>query len=108
MIIAMDLDNIISSPITNPYSLNEVETREVLPGAKEALDKLKTLNHVIVIYSKRDLSLSIHTEVWLRKNKIPYDKIIFGKPPYDLILDSESYKYKTWKDFFKSYKYILE
>ena len=107
MIIAIEIDRIISSPVSNSYRLTEVSKCTVLNGAKEALDKLKELNHTIYIYSKRDVSLGMDTEVWLKKNKIKYDKIIFSKPAYDIMIDDKSYKFDSWEKFFDKYINVL-
>lgn len=107
MIIALEIDNIISTPVSQPFKLMDVSKCEVLPGVKEALDKLKDLNHVIWIYSKRDVSLGMETEIWLKKNKIPYDKIILSKPQYDILIDEKVYKFDTWDKFFEKYVHVL-
>lgn len=108
MIIALELDKIICTPVSNWNALDQVEKCKVLPGAKEALDKLKELNHTILIYSKRDISLGMDTEVWLQKNNIKYDKIIFGKPQYDVMLDIQAFKFTDWDNFLHQYKFVLE
>ena len=108
MIIALDLDKIVCTPVSNSWALDQVSECKVLPGAKEALDKLKKLNHTILIYSKRDVSLGMDTEVWLKKNGIPYDSIIFGKPQYDVMLDTQVFKFEDWDNFLHQYKFILE
>ena len=108
MIIALDLEKIVCTPISNSYELNDVSQCEVLPGAKEALDKLKELNHTILIFTKRDVSLGMDTEIWLKKNDIPYDSIIFGKPQYDVMLGTQVFKFEDWDNFLHQYKYVLE
>jgi hydroxymethylpyrimidine pyrophosphatase-like HAD family hydrolase len=108
MIIAFDLDNIICTPIYNSVSLNEVNDCNILPGAKEALDKLKKLGHDVMIFTRRDLSLGPSTHMWLNKNKIPYDYLICGKPKYDLLVDSQTFKFSNWEEFLKTYQYRLE
>jgi len=108
MIIAIEIDKIISSPVENSYKLTDVQKCTVLPGAREALEKLKKLNHIIFIYSKRDVSLGIDTQVWLKKNKIPYDTVMFSKPEYDIVLDEQAYQFKNWNKFFKKYEHILK
>ena len=108
MIIALEIDNIVSTPLSNAYAINEVHECKVIPGAKEALEKFKKLNHTILIYSKRDVSLLIDTEMWLQKNKIPYDQVLVGKPRYDVVLDPCAFKFKNWDEFLEKYKHTLQ
>lgn len=108
MIIALEIDDIVSTPLSNSYALNEVHECKIIPGAKEALEKLKKLNHTILIYSKRDVSLIMDTEVWLQKNKIPYDQILLGKPRYDILLDDKAFKFTNWNEFLEKYKHTLQ
>ena len=107
MNIGIELDNIISSPITNNMSMQEVEDAELLSGAKEAVDSMKELGHTITIYTSRDASLGPYTETWLQKHKIHYDSIIFNKPILDIIIDKKNYRFDNWKSFLEKYKYHL-
>lgn len=108
MMIAFDLDNIVCEPIGNRISIDAVAKCTTLPGAKDALDKLKKLGHDIMIFTKRDLSLGPSTHLWLQKNKIAYDYLICGKPHYDVLIDPQTFKFTTWDAFFDVYKYRLE
>jgi hypothetical protein len=107
MIIAIELDNIISSPLTNYVALTDVEKCDVLPESREALLKIKGYGHSILIYTHRDASLGPATEVWLQRNKIPYDRIVFNKPEYNIVIDPKSYKFDSWQKFLESQKYRL-
>ena len=107
MIIAIEIDRLISDPIFNYMALGDVAKVKVQEGAKEALDKIKSIGHTIKIYTSRDASLGPETQVWLQKNKIPYDVLICNKPRYDILLDPKSAKFEKWEDFLESYKYWL-
>lgn len=107
MILAFELDGQICTPISNPVALQDVSACQLLPGAKEALDRLKKLGHSIFIYSHRDSSLCQESERWLQKNKVHYDRIQLGKPFYDIVLDSKSQRFNSWDEFFESNKYRL-
>jgi len=107
MIIALELDGMICTPISNPFALQDVSSCVLLPGAKEALDRLKSLGHVIFIYSHRDTSLCQESERWLQRNKVHYDRIQLGKPMYDIVLDSQSQRLTSWDEFFESNKYRI-
>lgn len=108
MIIALELDTMICTPISNPVALQEVSSCQLLPGSKEAIEKLKSLGHYIFIYSSRDSSLCQESERWLQKNKVYYDRIQFGKPFYDIVLDSKSQRFTSWDEFIESNKYRLQ
>lgn len=107
MIIAIELDNIIASPVSNFVALNEVEKCEVKSLSKESLEDLKKLGHTIIIYTSRDASLGPATETWLQKNKIPYNRIVFNKPRVDLVIDRNAYKFSNWASLFADYKYAF-
>lgn len=102
MIVALELDGMICSPIYSMVSIQAAEQCTAIEGAKDALLKLKELGHTILIYSHRDLSLGQASEVWLQKNKIPYDRIILGKPQYDLMLDAKSQRFESWTKFLET------
>lgn len=107
MNIGVELDDVISSALSNYTALTEVASTKVLEGSKEALDKIKAMGHVIVIYTSRDASLGPDTEIWLQRNKIPYDKIIFNKPVLDINIDKKCCKFENWDSFLEKYKYHL-
>lgn len=102
MIVALELDGMICEPIHSLVSIQAAEQCVVLDGAKDAINKLKELGHTILIYSLRDPSLIQASEIWLQKNKIHYDRIILGKPHYDLLLDSRSQKFESWGKFLET------
>ena len=107
MNIGIELDNIISSAVTNYMSMSEVMDAELLNSSKEALDKIKAMGHTITIYTCRDASLGPDTETWLQNNKIPYDRIIFNKPTLDITIDTKCYKFDNWESFLEKHKYHL-
>lgn len=107
MLISIEIDGIICTPIRSSVALNDVAKCEVLPGAKDAIDEIKKLGHKVVIYTSRDASLGPETETWLQKNKIQYDGIMFNKPQYDINIDLKSYKFVKWEQLFEDQKYRL-
>jgi uncharacterized HAD superfamily protein len=107
MIIAFELDDIISSPVSNFMALSDAEKCTVKEKSKETIDQLKTLGHTIVIFTKRDASLMASTEYWLQKNKIQYDRILFNKPQYDMLVDTKCFKFTSWDDLLEKNKYRL-
>jgi hypothetical protein len=107
MIIAIEVDNVISTPLPNYMALSEVEYCTLIPGAKEAIDKMASLGHRILIYTCRDASLGPSTEVWLQKNKIPYNNILCNKPRFDLAIDHSVCKFSDWASVLEANKYSL-
>jgi hypothetical protein len=107
MIIAIEIDGIISTPIPSAVALNAVEKCTIIPGAKEAIDKMVELGHSILIYTSRDASLGPATEVWLQKNKIVYNRILCNKPRFDLAIDNRVFKFSDWVTVLEANKYSL-
>lgn len=107
MIIAVEIDNIISTPVPNYMALTEVSRCVLLPGAKEAIDKMVALGHRILIYTSRDASLGPDTELWLQKNKIIYNNILCNKPRFDLAIDNHVCKFSDWASVLEANKYSL-
>ena len=108
MIIAVEIDRIISTPARTSVALTDAEHCTVLPEAKDALVKLKEKGHEIHIFTRRDVSLAMATEMWLQKNKIPYDRLVPNKPEYHIIVDTVAYKFQNWPKFFEDQKYRIE
>jgi len=107
MIIAIEIDNVISTPVPNYMALTGVEKCVLLSGAKEAIDKLTELGHQILIYTSRDASLGPSTQLWLQKNKIAYNNIICNKPKCDLLIDRNVFKFNDWASVLEANKYSL-
>lgn len=107
MIIAIEIDNVISTAVPNYMALREVEKCTVLPGAKEAIDTLVSMGHRILIYTSRDASLGPSTQIWLQKNNIKYDNIFCNKPRFDLAIDKNVCKFSDWASVIEANKYLL-
>ena len=107
MNIAIEIDSIICTPVSSTVALIDVEECQLLPGTVEALNKMKEQGHIIMLYTTRDASLGPDTEMWLQRNKVPYDKIIFNKLEFDIILDRKAHKFDSWQEFTDKYKYHL-
>lgn len=104
-IICFDLDNVICvTDIKKNY-------KRSLP-IKSAIKKINSLkkDNKIIIFTARGMgrykenkkkifnNLNKLTRNQLKKWGVKYDRLIFGKPSYDLIVDDKSYNYDTnWK-----------
>lgn len=91
MKIAYDLDDTICTSISRSDAIDEVSTCIVKDKVKRDIIELKKLGHEVIIFTHRRIDLKMVTEAWLRKNNILYDKLIFGKPSYDLLIDNKAY-----------------
>jgi len=94
-IICIDLDNTIST------ESDDYERCIPKEHAIKALTMLRAENNFIVIYTGRHVNHARFTIEWLRFHKIPYDHIVFGKPPARLYIDDRAYRFKTWGHFLK-------
>lgn len=80
MNIGFEIDYLISSPLKVLTDSKEVAAQKVVAEARETLIKIKAAGHQIILYTRRDVSAGLDTEIWLGKNGIPYDKIVFNRP----------------------------
>lgn len=74
-----------------------------MPGAREALQKLKDLGYKIVIYSVRANSQFGKKQIldWLEAHSIPFDELSNPKPNYDLLIDDKALQIghgRSWED----------
>ena len=74
---------------------------KVNPGAREALNHLKKKGFILIIYSARTWAEYELTIDWLKRNKIPFDQLILGKPQGDYWIDDRAIKYKNWETILK-------
>ena len=57
-------------------------------GAKQFLDSLQKLGYSIAIVTSRDVNLSYEdTEVWLRKNRLKYNKLVFDNKKHSKVFE---------------------
>ena len=99
MIIAVDLDLTLTKEDYVSRFFPKISYDEAaefylrVPVKKDVARKVrewKQKGHSIVIFTSRgDFYLDV-TERWLKKHKIPYDRIVMGKPHYDLFLDDKA------------------
>ncbi len=68
----------------------------LLKNAKKSLDKFKKLNHTIIIYTSRGWNEYEMTFKWLKKNKIPFDQLVMGKPIGEYWIDDRAIKFDSW------------
>jgi hypothetical protein len=89
----VDLDGVIS---TEERVFDRPLARQI-PGAREALRKLKAEGHTIVIYTARGWAEYNVTRHWLDQNEIPYDALHMGKPIAHVWIDDRAVRFKNWE-----------
>jgi len=114
MRICIDMDG----TICETKKLNE-DYRNVKPkpGAIEALKKLKTDGHIIIIHSSRNMEAETNNvakiiavqapifKEWFDKYEIEFDELLLGKPLADLYIDDKALKYNNdWTEIINKIK----
>lgn len=106
MRICLDLDGTICHSRQGNEDYSEVKPR---PKAVEAIQKLKSGGHYIIIYTSRhmetcnsNVGLVVARQAktllnWLDKYKIPYDEMWFGKPLADVYIDDRAFRFTNWE-----------
>jgi hypothetical protein len=91
-IVSVDIDNTIFKKIAD-YSKSKLR-----PGAQKALRKIRKAGYVVVLYTGRHFLQAEVTERRLKKLRIPYDHIVYGKPPACFYIDNDA---GSFQDFFR-------
>jgi len=90
-IIAVDIDGTLCTA-SGDYS-----RCEVLPGARESLERLRARGFRIYLHTGRHIDKHDVTVRWLADNHIPYDLIVFGKPPARYYIDDRAIRFRDWE-----------
>jgi uncharacterized HAD superfamily protein len=69
-----------------------------LPGAREALQRLRAAGHTIVIYTARNWPEYRVTKQWLDEHGFEYDGLQMGKPAADVWIDDRAIRFTTWPE----------
>lgn len=92
--IMIDLDGVICTeektferPLATP-----------MPGAREALQKLRDEGHTVVVYTGRNWPEYRVTRKWLDDHGMPYDAIHMGKPIADVWIDDRAIRFTSWTE----------
>jgi len=90
--IAFDMDNTICTSIRryHPEDILKVRPRKKM---LKIINQLKERGHKIIIFTRRNAcgkDARKLTEQWLKKYKIPYDKLITEKPHFDILIDDRA------------------
>ncbi|MBK9118001.1 MAG: hypothetical protein IPM18_00110 [Phycisphaerales bacterium] len=90
--IMVDLDGVLCSE----ESFHNRPLAEPLPGAREALRKLRAAGHTVIIYTARGWGEQRVTEHWLRQHEFEYDGLHMGKPIADVWIDDRAIGFRDW------------
>ena len=99
MRLIIDLDGTICSE-EKTYSRSLAKLK---PDALATIKALKKKNFTIIIYSARSWSEYEMTYDWLKKNKIPFDQLVLGKPIGDYWIDDRAIKFNNWEKIYKKF-----
>jgi len=69
---------------------------ELMPGAVEALQKLRDAGHTVVVYTARNWPEYRVTKKWLDDHGVPYDGLHMGKPVADVWIDDRVLRFEDW------------
>ena len=92
-VLCIDLDGVVAD-----ISGGDWENAKVIPGAKEALTKLKGEGWYIWFWTARPDFAKDATLRWLERNRIPYDGIEFEKPVAALFIDDHALEFRDWSE----------
>ena len=90
-IIVVDIDGTVCT-VEEDYS-----KCQLMPGCIEALNRLKQMGYKIYLYTGRHINQFDPTMQWLGRNGVPYDHIIFGKPPAKYYVDDSAIRFDSWE-----------
>jgi len=109
LVFCFDLDNVICKTTKNFYSKSKPIYNSI-----NIVNELYQRGHVIKIFTSRFMGRSNEninrailrgykfTQKQLKKWKVKYHYLIFGKPSYDIVIDDKSFNYKkNWHHSFK-------
>lgn len=71
----------------------DYSTARPLPGAVEALSRLQGDGWVIVLHTARHFNHWQVTTDWLADTGMPYDYVMFGKPPARVYVDDRAIRF---------------
>lgn len=97
-IICVDIDGTILSLETDYYNCVP------LPGARESLQAMRDHGYRIHLYTGRHILNTEPTEYVLKTFSIPYDIIIYGKPPAKYYIDDRAVIFRTWDQVMEDIK----
>jgi FMN phosphatase YigB (HAD superfamily) len=101
--ISIDFDNTVH----NNKDLKYPNMGYPMPGAKEALDQLKSDGYRIIIFSVRASGDIKYMEKWLNDFEIPFDKITNVKEASEFYVDDKAIRFEgNWPKILEQIKIL--
>tara|TARA_Y100000310_G_scaffold267782_1_gene279990 strand:- start:19271 stop:19630 length:360 start_codon:yes stop_codon:yes gene_type:complete len=88
-IVCVDLDGTICEEVKKKSKKFEYAKRKIIPEAIEVLRWIRYKKFKIFIFTSRYKTDLKVTKNWLKKYKVPYDKLILKKLKYDYLIDDK-------------------
>lgn len=98
--IMVDLDGVICSE----EQFHDRPLATIIPGAREALARLRAAGYVVVVYTARSWGEYRVTKKWLDDHGLEYDGLQMGKPVADLWIDDRALRFTNWNDVLEQIK----
>jgi capsule biosynthesis phosphatase len=101
-VFCFDIDNVICLTKKNNYKNSKPINKNI-----NIINKLKSEGHIIKIFTARYMGRNLEnvtkakkqgykiTEKQLKKWNVNYDKLIFGKPSFDIYIDDKNFGFKS-------------
>lgn len=88
--ICVDIDGVLAVPRAD---LKYAEC-EPIPGAVDALRRLKAKGYLIVLFTGRHFNRLEETRLWLERHGLPHDHIVMGKPTARYYIDDRGITFR--------------
>lgn len=81
-------------------TIYNTKTERLYPGARQVIQSWYDKGHKVTIFTAKHDSKWDEVKRVLDINRIPYDRIICGKPFFDFYLGNEAKQFRGWdKDY---------
>jgi len=101
--LCVDLDHTLC--ISTPAAYDRAEP---IPGAADALGRLRAGGWLVVIYTARHFNHWRTTVDWLARHGVGYDQLVFGKPPARYYIDDRAIPYRgDWPEICAQLEHTL-
>lgn len=65
-----------------------------IPGAREALQKLREDGYFLILHTARHINKLRATQQWLNEHGIPFDHLVMGKPTARYYIDDRALRFE--------------
>jgi len=104
-VLVVDIDGTLCSEAYLPDwgTIPDYAKAEPFPLQIAHLNELKERFFIVLWTARYEADREV-TEQWLKKHNVPYDRLVLGKKPYDMFIDTNSCKtpYQLVKQLEKS------